>query len=79
MDQTGVLYRMLKKWSSSESQNKADCLNPSSSTGNQIDIKMVITAFIILGGSIIGSTFIFLSEKIFHRYYSKNLFNKLKN
>ena len=61
MEQSGVLGRILQKWRGVSSA-KPDCLNPNPNQANKVDFKIVVSAFCILGGSIILCLLILIFE-----------------
>ena len=61
MVQTGILVKIIQKWTKTE---EVDCLNPESSKTKAIDMKMVITAFILLSTFFIIASIIAFFEKM---------------
>ena len=62
MNDNGILNKILSKWTKSP---KVDCLNSDSSLTAQIDFKMVITAFVMLGSFFITAFVIVMLENMF--------------
>ena len=73
MNDNGILNKILSKWTKSP---KVDCLNSDSSVTAQIDFKMVIAAFVMLGSFFITAFVIFILENmfIFVRYHKSRQF-----
>ena len=61
MNDNGILNKILSKWTKSP---KVDCLNSDSSVTAQIDFKMVITAFVMLGSFFITAFVIVMLENM---------------
>ena len=64
MDQSGVLQKIIRKWRANQ-LIKIDCLNPNPNVGVQVDLKMVVTAFCILGVALIFASLVLPCEKVY--------------